>query len=686
MAPSVRKNAFRHTASPFLPRQAFAVGIALLVAAAAGAAQQPEYETQARRPVDFRSSRPNPKEAEWSQHGFDAQRTSWSPKSVPHPWRWKWSWNGPNASGGIAKVTRNGSLPRNVQPVTGAGLVFVAAGEDGVYALRQTDGRQIWQRNGIGNVLSTVAYDATTNSVFVVSSNGRLYKLKAGTGELSAQHPTWQSSNLPLPPLVLPDRVVFSMGNSVFAVDKKTMQLRWRYDAGATVAVPPAYSAARDAVVVATEPDLFVHAIRNRDGSRLWRTRPVHVSRNFGDPTEFRFGWPVVADRAGLVLVKVRLDWDTLWADWPQSNAAMRAFLQNNLGHQALFALRLDNGAVPFLVNVGHGGYGDSGYLPMGFQPVVRTLPNGKQVAYGFIRARHAYDARWDSHLGEILLDASTVPGFQGGEVRFIRYDWPPGDPNPYLLTDEQPNLAMAGDQLLMGHWEAGLAALITDRSNARGSFANPILTERLSSVVTSHDGGGTFSPSHYLTSLFNTRPYGFGFYIYFNQGPVYDRYWSEYATWVVSRGTVYFRSCDGAIVALASGNPAQAAAAPAAASAKSTRPESSPVVAIPYSEARRFDGRLASVSGTLRYVFNNGKQVLLGFSRPHQGTFKAIVRAEHWSKFADRPDRLFQPGLPVTVVGRIEWYQGDPAIYVTSADQIQPVATEAALPSEARR
>lgn len=677
-----RRLSRRRTAQGLTALAALCIAFFLTTACSARQSQEPD---QAQRNGEL-FSRPRPRpapEVEWTQHAYDAQRTSWSPVSVPHPWRWKWAWNGPNARGGIAKVTTGGSLPRNVQPVTGAGLVFVAAGSDGVYALRQTDGRQVWRRGGLGDVRSTVAFDRDTSSVFAVSSNGRLYKLRASNGAVLAQHATGQSSNLPLPPLVLSDRVIFSMGDSMFAVDKNTLRLRWRYRAGATVAVPPAYSATRDSVIVATEPDLFVHAVRNRDGSRLWRVRPVHESRAFGDPTEFRLGWPVVADRAGLVLVKVRLDWEVLWVDWPQTNRAMRSFLLDNPGHQALFALRLDDGSVPFIVNVGHGGYGDSDYLPMGFQPVVRTLANGRQVAYGFIRAKHAYDSRWDSHLGEMLLDSATVPGYQGGDVRFIRFDWPPGSSNPFLLTDEQPNLSMAGDQLLMGHWEAGLAAEITDRSDGRGSFSNPIRTRRLSTVVTSQEGGGAFSPSHYLASgLFNTRDYDFGFYIYFGQGPVYDRYWSEYATWVVSQGTVYFRSCDGAIVALESGSPASGKPGPTnvgrvAGDDRPRLPES-PVV-IPHSVARRFDGRLASVSGTLRYAINNGKHVLLAFSRPHQGTFKAIIRSEHWSKFPDLPDRLYRPGQPLTIFGRIEWYQGDPAIYVKDPAQVSPSSSSTA-------
>ncbi|MCX7841354.1 MAG: pyrrolo-quinoline quinone, partial [Anaerolineae bacterium] len=87
-----------------------------------------------------------------------------------------------------------------------------------------------------------------------------------------------------------------------------------------------------------------------------------------------------------------------------------------------------------------------------------------------------------------MVLDATTVGGLQGGDVRFIRFDWPPGDAHPFLLTDEQPNVTAAGDYLFGGHWEAGFAMRLVDRSDARGSFTAPILTQRLATVVTSQD------------------------------------------------------------------------------------------------------------------------------------------------------------------------------------------------------
>ena len=613
---------------------------------------------------------------EWSQHAHDAQRTGYTPQTVPYPWRWRWSWNGPNTSGGIAKVTTGGSLPRNVQPVTGGGRVYIAAGVDGVFALSETTGQQLWQRSGIGDIRSTVAYDRDTGTVFVVSANGTLYKLRAQDGVVLVQFGTGQSSNLPLPPAVLSDRVIFSMGNSVYAVDKQTMRQLWRYDAGATVATPPSYSPSRNVVVVATEPDLYVHAINNADGTRTWRVRPVHSSRTFSDPTEFRYGWPVIADGAGCVLVKVRLDWDTLWKDWPQTNSGMRQFLTQNPGQQALFVLDLDDGSKPFIANVGHGGYGDSGYMPMGPQPVVKRLANGREVVYTIIRAKHAHDPRWDSHFGEMMLDSATVSGLQGGDVRFIAYDYPPGSTDPYLLTDEQPNVSMAGDYLFGAHWEAGFAMRILDRSAARGSFSNKITTQRLATIATSQDNAGacSFSPSHYCTGgLENTRNYDFGFYIYYRQGAVYDRYWREYASWTVSNENVYFVSADGAVVALTSGNPqASDVSSLPLVEAPPSLPDLQPVATIPYTEARAWEGRMVTVTGTLRYIFNNGKHVLLGFSNPHQGSFKVLIRKADWERFGGRPEARYQVGQEVRVRGVIAWYQGDPAIFAVTPEQIE--------------
>lgn len=100
--------------------------------------------------------------------------------------------------------------------------------------------------------------------------------------------------------------------------------------------------------------------------------------------------------------------------------------------------------------------------------------------------------------------------------------------------------------------------------------------------------------------------------------------------------------------------------------------PEPAAVAVVPFEQAREWAGRNVTVAGTLAYVVNNGKHVLLAFSRPHQGTFKVLIRRADWSRFSGHPEKLFQAGQRVEVSGLVQWYQGDPVIFVTSPDAIR--------------
>ncbi|MCC6747235.1 MAG: PQQ-binding-like beta-propeller repeat protein [Deltaproteobacteria bacterium] len=611
---------------------------------------------------------PPPVAGEWTQHAHDAQRTSFTSQEVAAPWRWKWSWNGPNASGGISSGKTG--LPRNVQPVTGAGRVYVARGADGITALSEATGAELWSAKPGGSILSTPAYDG--GSLYVASDNGTLYRLNASSGQVTGQYAA--GAALATPPALAGGRVFVSSGNKVHAVDAATMAVVWTYDAGSPVQTPPAYSPSKNRVVVATA-DLYVHAIANGStpvATRAWRVKPT--TRAPGSPVEYLWGWPVVAEGHGLVLIKLRLDWDTMWTwnPWPTTNAQIRTNLQGNPGQQALFALKLDDGSSPFICNVGHGGYGDGGYMPMGPQPVVKRFGDGSEVVYTVGRGSSTTDARWDSVFVELLLDSTTVAGYGGGEVRFIQY-------NHNVLTDEQPNPVVSGSQLLGGHWMAGYALELTDRSAARGAFGNRIASRDLPHITTSASNCG-YSTGHYcaggLIQDSDPRAYPAGFYIYYKAGQVYDAYNGDYATWVVSNSTVYFRSCDGAIVALQAGTPLVGPPPPGPVGVDSVpggripnpgakpRPARGPAV-IPFTEAREHPGELKIVEGTVRYIFNNGKAVYFGFAYPHQGVFKAKVRRAAWPRFPGGPERLVRLGSRVRVHGRIAWYQGDPVIYL---------------------
>lgn len=619
---------------------------------------------------------------EWTQHAHDAQRTSYTSQVVPTPWRWKWVWNGPNASGAVP-VGKFG-LPRNSQPVTGGGRVYIAAGSRGVYALNQQTGGVQWNANpGGAKINSTPAYDPRSDSLLVLSSNGTLYKLNAANGAILDQFASGATSQLPLPPALHGERVWFSMGTKVFALRTDSLEKVWEYAAGSPVHTPPAYSPSFDRVIVATQ-DLYVHAIRNNDGMQAWRVKPTPLSPGNGlDQAEVANGWPVIAEDHGLALVRLRLDWETIWqpwSPWPSDNVTMRNGLSAQPKYQVLYALRLSDGVAPFILNVGNGGFGDGGYLPMGPAPVVKRFTDGQEVAYVVMRGSpclaNPCDGRWDARLGELMLDSSTVTGYQAGYVRFMD--------NTFFPTDEMAYVSMAGDQIFAGHWEAGIAHRIVDRSASRGSGANPITTQDLPHIATSQDEdvcGSGFRSSHYCASgLKNTRVWPAGFYIYWQEGAVYDRYWSEYATWVVSNNTVYFVSTDGALVALENGNPATSTSElenetpKQSALAQSIQPAVNPGI-ISYTEARRYAGQVVTVEGVLRYVFNNYKAVYLGFKNPHQGELVVRIPKEDWVNFPQPPESLYQLGMKVRVTGLIGWYQGDPQILVSDPSQIEVVS-----------
>ncbi|MGB9640487.1 MAG: PQQ-binding-like beta-propeller repeat protein, partial [Anaerolineales bacterium] len=212
-----------------------------------------------------------PPSTEWTQHAFNAQRTSYNPQSIPLPWRWKWSWNGPNPEGGIP--AGKFVLPRNSQPVTGGGKVFIAAGSRGVFALNSANGQQLWNFTVNGaSAYSTPAYDPDTLGVFVLFSNGTLYKLNPQNGTILAQYNSGSSSNLPLPPALTQEMVIFGVGTSVYALDKQNLQLIWQYPTASTVHTPPSYSARQNLVLIATQ-DLYVHAINAADGTQHWRVK-----------------------------------------------------------------------------------------------------------------------------------------------------------------------------------------------------------------------------------------------------------------------------------------------------------------------------------------------------------------------------------------------------------------------------
>lgn len=640
---------------------------------------------------------------EWTQFGQNAQRTSYTPVSVATPWKYKWQWNGAGTDG--KKQSGHLASPDLVQPITGGGRVYTVAGNT-VFALSQSNGSVMWSRTSIGTLLSTPVYDQ--EFVYVASGNNILYKLSAANGAIISQFSA--SSPLNLAPLHVGEYVyVPSANGTLYKINKTTLTKVWEYNGGSPSATPISYSSSRNILVYVTQ-DLFVHAISADDGSRKWRVKPTTRTYQSGNPSasgaQAEEGWPVVADVHGIVFIRYRLDWDTLWTwnPYPTTNAQIKANLDSRPEVQTLFPLSLDTGQKVFTPAVGNGGAGDGGYLPMGTQPVVKRFSNGQEVVYiiwrnGLTCASGWCDGREDATVGEMVLDNTTVAGYSAGDVRFVRFI--------DIQTDEMMNLTMSGDTIFHSHWLINAAKRITDRSSGKGStYTNPIETVDAPNLIWRQvycsptnsqcnpqifPGGNGFSygPSNCpfnattrycsagLYSYGDQRSYPPGFYQYHN-----DNNSGSNPYTVVSNGMVLVKTNDGAIIALENGNPiasefevtdmAMANSNNAVMGVSDHIIDETPIIS--YKEAMKYLGNKVTVEGIIvSAVSRRPKAIYLGFTNPHDGALLIRVFEKDLQTFEYDPMTLLGKKVRITGFVQLYWPEGkDPEIVVSDPSQIE--------------
>lgn len=459
---------------------------------------------------------------DWHQDAHDAQRTGYTSIEPREPWTFVWSWNGPDGQGGSASHFVD--TPREGRTVVGNGLIFVPAGEQGLFALSLADGKQVWHWDKSA-VLATPAYDPASNCLILGDTKGQVHQLEARTGVLVQSY----TASAPMTKSILiADKaaLVVTKAGTLERINLSTLKADWVFDAGSEVVTPPACSARHQLVVFATA-DLNAHAVRMSDGQQEWRVKPTPNKAGF--PNSFAGMWPVVAEGAGIVFVRMRLDHDRgLWGGpgsksmYPDTNAETRAFLIKRPELQNLFALSLEDGKPAFIPAVGYGGVEDlengKPYLNGPSVPVIKQLENGQEVAYTWFRNGQSKppDGRWDSHLGEMVLSKNEALSLEPGDLRFVEF------PNSTTkITDEQVPLTMAGETVFRAHWGASESIQITDRSLDRGlSVSKPIRSTAHPPVVRRQTGNTDYNPMTHWTKTGLTL-YGDG------------RYWNGPGWWV---------------------------------------------------------------------------------------------------------------------------------------------------------
>lgn len=635
---------------------------------------------------------------EWTQFGSDSQKTSYAATIPATPWKYKWQWNGASTTG--LKQAGHLKSPDLVQPITGGGRVYMVAGNQ-VFALDKTTGSQIWAKGSIGTLNATGVYDA--ENLYIGSSNGIVYKLNAATGATTAQFTGAGNFSLSLS---FANGLLFagSSTGTLYAINPSTMTQAWAYQAGSPIVTSSSYSPSKNAVLVVSQ-DLFVHSIDLTTGARKWRIKPtnrtyttLNAELNLTEAVE---GWPVIAEQHGIVFIRYRLEWNSLWTGnpFPTTNAAIRTLLAGDNTRQSLFALNLTDGSTAFVPAVGNGGAGDGGTLPMGPQPVIRTV-GGKEVAYVIWRngltcvGAPSCDGREDAVMGEMVLDNTTVAGYQAGDMRFVQFE--------DIQTDEMMNISMAGDTIFHSHWLINAAAKITDRSDAKGStFLNPIATVPAPYAIwrqcnlqntcnfpgcVSNNYCGincAASNSRYCkdglygygdSRMYSSKP---GFYEYNNDSK--DTTMGTTPFTVVSSGLVLIKSDDGAIIALESGNPLVTTSTVTPIVMTSLQSDvlgantSTTPNVIKYQDALNHLNETVTVEGTIASAVDHmPKAIYLGFTNPHDGALLVRVFAKDVSKFPYDLMKLKGKKIRVTGTVTLYWPEGkDPEIIVTSPDQI---------------
>lgn len=419
--------------------------------------------------------------ADWPQDAGNAQRSGYTPEEPTEPWSYAWSFNGPDANGGTGGHKYD--APAEARTIAGGGLVFVPAGNKGLYALRINDGAQAWNLRNI-TVNAAPVYDERTQLVFAGGSDGKIYKINVMDGATLGSYASGSAINKAL---LLVDNFVYAVNQAgqLHKVNTGDMSRVWVYNGNSKSDTPAAYSKSRNVIIFATA-DLYIHALENNSGGLKWRVKPTpHIS---GWPYTFDKAWPVIAEKHGVVLLRMQLDHNAMTkypsqgSIFANSFSIIRDWLEKNPENKNLFAINLENGQEKFTPAVGYGsteGYiNGRTYGVMGSQPVVKVWPDGAEVAYIHFRNGQGNppDYRWDGHMGEMVFDSTTIAGLNAGDLRFINMARRHGGVGYNDIVDEQNPLTMNGSTLIHAHWGASESVEIMDRSAGKGlSLASPI-------------------------------------------------------------------------------------------------------------------------------------------------------------------------------------------------------------------
>lgn len=174
-------------------------------------------------------------------------------------------------------------------PVLHGQTLYFGSDDGNVYAVDAATGRQVWKRATRGPVPATPA--VADDTVYVGSYDGHFYAFNARTGAMRWKFATggerhFEAKGLhgmtPLAqtffdpydiylssPVVVGDAVFFGSGDGhLYALDRATGSLRWKFATGDVVHASPAYA---DGVLYFGSWDSYFYAVDAKTGAQKWR-------------------------------------------------------------------------------------------------------------------------------------------------------------------------------------------------------------------------------------------------------------------------------------------------------------------------------------------------------------------------------------------------------------------------------
>jgi outer membrane protein assembly factor BamB len=218
---------------------------------------------------------------DWPMFHQNPTRTGHSPSNAPQTNNVLWSYD----------ARSPGSKTRDSSPAVADGLVFIGAADHRVYALNETNGRQVWNYTTGSLVGSSPA--VADGLVFIGSADHRVYALNETTGSQVWNYMT--GGNVLSSPVVA-DGLVFvgSFDRRVYALNETNGGHVWNYTTDDLVWSSPAVA---DGLVFIGSDDSRVYCLNETTGNQVWNyTTGSWVGSS-----------PAVAD--GLVYVG-SLDWN----------------------------------------------------------------------------------------------------------------------------------------------------------------------------------------------------------------------------------------------------------------------------------------------------------------------------------------------------------------------------------------